>query len=137
MRKHLAMGLVMMGLAFSACSDDEEPMQEPVEAQTTQQPPAAPPAPPAVPESTPEPKQAQQEGEGEANQLYVLTEALNVRSGPGVSHGVVDRLEFGQAVTAIKAGSWVQIGQGRYVWGEYVAKDKPATPIQNPVVHTP
>ena len=65
---------------------------------------------------------------------YVAVEALNVRSGAGVSHSVVGAIPFGKKVQVLKPGSWVKIGEGRYVYGKYLTNHKQSTPIANPKV---
>jgi hypothetical protein len=66
---------------------------------------------------------------------YVTTGALNVRSGPGVSHPVVSTLPFQHKVSSKqKHGKWIKIGQDQYVYSEYLSTSMPKEPVMNPVI---
>ncbi|WP_258934660.1 SH3 domain-containing protein [Nesterenkonia pannonica] len=58
------------------------------------------------------------------NERLRVTQPLNVRSGPGMQHPVVDGMFTGTEVTATgRSGKWVQFERsGRSVWshGDYL-----------------
>lgn len=60
------------------------------------------------------------ESQGRTNygQLWIEADVLNVRSGPGLEHGVVSEHYFGDLVFAhAKLGDWIAIDQGIQVQG--------------------
>lgn len=163
MKPHLAIGLVTFMLApIFSCSDDETAVEEQTTATTTEAP-AAPaanefqqevtesqPATPveeekagktsenqAAPTQTQTQAQPQKQEVVEEGPAYVITGALNVRSGPGVSHPVVDTLTYRKKVSILKGGTWTKIGMNQYVYGAYLSSTMPTSPLENPIVVEP
>ena len=62
-------------------------------------------------------------GNGETG--YVRTAVLTVRSGPGMSHGVVRYVLFNQQVNILeKTNSWAKIAEGEYVSHKYLSNQQ-------------
>jgi uncharacterized protein YgiM (DUF1202 family) len=58
---------------------------------------------------------------GVGSEMTVTAGALNVRSGPGMSHGVVRVLKKGEKVNASDCGKgWCKIGEGEYAGAKYL-----------------
>ena len=130
MRRLAIIGTSLIGLALTNCADDEQVVESPP---TASVPAAAPLAPAAPPEQAKAPEPTQKASS--ENEAYVATELLNVRSGPGVSHKVVGEIQFGSKVSVMKKGEeWIQIGEGQFVYGQYLSDTKLSSPIENPIV---
>ena len=127
MRRLAIIGTSLIALALTSCSDDEKAVESPTTPSALETP--------AVPTSLQDAAKQIQQDEDAASEAYVATELLNVRSGPGVSHQVIGEIQFGSKVVVIfKKGPWTKIGDGRFVYGQYLSNSKPASPIQNPIV---
>lgn len=67
-----------------------------------------------------------------AGELYVAVSHLNVRSGPGMAHDVVNVLAFNTPVPnlGIENLIWVKIAEGQYISRKYMSEEKNTQPIQ-------
>ncbi|WP_209020939.1 peptidoglycan-binding protein [Evansella clarkii] len=75
-------------------------------------------------------------GSSEIGYVTGVTSSLNVRSGPGTSHGVIGSLTNGTEVEILnrESNGWVQISYGNsvgYVSGQYI-NESDASPAPNP-----
>ena len=75
-------------------------------------------------------------GAADAATGYVVTNAVNVRSGPGTSYKVLGVLALGKAVSGTRTSSgWVKIsyrGGTGYVWGDYLKQATTTAPTPTP-----
>ena len=116
------------GMITACATDDKKTEMNAEDAQVSaaldkMEEPKAAPEMAAPTDQAPEPK-------AEAKKTaWVKTYALNVRSGPGVSHPVVSHLAFGSQVEIMEAGQWTKVGENMFVYGEYIAMEKPETPM--------
>lgn len=79
------------------------------------------------PGAAPAPAPAAESAEG----LYVAVSHLNVRSGPGIQHPVVDVITFGSQHMSLGTENkiWVKIGEGRYTSRKYLSEQKLNEPM--------
>lgn len=78
-----------------------------------------------------EPTAAPAETKEESQGLYVAVSHLNVRSGPGMAHPVVDVINFNTRHVSLGTENliWVKLGEGRYASSKYMTEQKPAAPM--------
>lgn len=67
-------------------------------------------------------------------------EGLNVRKGPSLNDEVVDLIPIGTRVNVLdESGSFVQIGENRWVWKAYLVNEEPnykqVKPLVNPILN--
>ena len=123
----IVLGALLVGLfAFLGCASEEEKVTE-VVVDTP---------PPAMPEPVAE-KPAEPAPAPSANSMYVTTSLLNVRSGPGMSNGVVRTARFKEKVEVIETkGNWAKIAEGEFVAKFFLSDSEPSSP-SDPVVSAP
>ena len=133
MKSLLITGLFALSLSpLTSCSDEEASPEENIAANSN--PAAAVPATPPVAEPPVTSTPSQPEASVSGSVAFVTTEALNVRSGPGVSHPVISQLTYKNKVSVLESGQWTKIGENRYVYGQYLSPTEPSSPVANPIV---
>ena len=133
--------MILLGLVWIVACSDGSTTEEPVVAQGESSP-AIPDLPGQAGESDPKPAgdtqadltsdqstgekaDATSEEQATSDTFYVSSYSLNVRSGPGMTHPVVDHLVRGAEIVALEqSGVWLKIGQDRYVSKNHVATSK-------------
>ncbi len=126
----VALGALLMGLlALVGCSSDGEtqPTEVVTETVTTETTEAQTVVEDMDKKETPAAEPVTAEPTGDAK--FVTTSLLNVRSGPGMSFGIVRVATFKEKLSALEStGSWVKVGEGEYVSKTYLSDSEPSAP---------